>query len=247
MRFFKARPTIAVLDIAGTIDEANALRILVLLRNTDWARRNIVGLIVRICSNGGSLGAAQAICEGIDTVRAETGILTVALGTETVLSAAFYVAYACDMFIATPAATLGNVGAIVGSINSAPLAEKLGVFFDPVRTGLGKGGLHPLAKDDPTHRALLQLLVSDVGEQFFQWVKERAGVDDACIEVLRDGRMISGRQAERMGLVSGCGGFYAALTKVCEETRQENPILVWLNPVQAGLMSKVIKSIKAFF
>lgn len=245
--FFKARPTVAVLDISGTIDEAKALQILVLLRNTDWSQRNIVGLIVRICSNGGSLGAAQAICEGLEAVRTEIGILTVALGTETVLSAAFYVAYACDVFIATPAATLGNAGAIVGQVNSASLAEKIGLSFDPVRTGLGKGNLHPLAKPNPYHRDLLQQLVSDVGEQFFEWVKDRAAVDDECIELLRDGRMISGRQAEKMGLISFCGGFYKAFAKVCEHTAKENAVLVWLNPPAAGLMSKIVKSVKAFF
>lgn len=243
----RKQPAIAVLDIAGAIDEAQALQTLLTIRNTDWRKKNVRGLIIRICSNGGSLGAAQAICEGIDTLRDELGLVTVALATETALSAAFYVAIACDIVIATPAATVGNIGAIVSKVSGFPLADKLGIAFQPVRTGLGKGALHPLAAPDSRSEELLGLLVTDIGEQFFTWVKNRCNVPDSTIDLIRDGRMLSGKQALQLGLITQCGGLYAALTVACERNDLESAALLWLNPARQGMVARLLRGIRAFF
>ncbi|MES2317497.1 MAG: S49 family peptidase [Pseudomonadota bacterium] len=243
----KKRPTIAVLDVAGAIDEAKAMALLITIRNTDWRKKNIIGLIVRVGSNGGSLGAAQAICEGIETVRSEVEIVTVALATETAMSAGFYVALACDIVVATPAATVGSVGAIIPKFSGFPLADKLGISFNPAQSGIGKGSLHPLSAPNAASDALLDLLVADIGEQFFDWVRLRRKASDATMALIGDGRMLSGRQAECLGLVDVCGGFYTAIAKVCEQASQEQAALIWLNPPSVSMMGKIVKSIKAFF
>lgn len=247
MAFFSKRPAIAVLDITGPIDEARALAIMVTIRNTDWRKKNIRGLIVRICSNGGSLGAAQAICEAIETVREETGLITVSLVTETALSAAFYIAVACDMIFATPAATVGNVGAIVGRVSGWPLADKMGISFNPIRTGLGKGVLHPLAAPNPEGDQLMRELVDDIGGQFFAWVAQQTRADQNTLDLIRDGRMLSGKQAEALGLVSHCGGLYSAMAKISEHAGLGETSLIWLNPSSPSLITKIFKGLRALF
>jgi protease-4 len=248
MRLFKqARPAIAVLDVTGEINEAQALGILLCLRNTEWRKRHIGGVIVRICSNGGSLGAAQAICEGIDTLRSELDLFTVSLVTDTALSAAFYVSLSCECVIATPAATLGNAGAIIGHINVWPLAEKLGISFQTARSGVGKGALHPLAAPSEASEKMMMETVGDIGEQFFEWVAQTRKVGQQTIAALADGRMLSGRQAHAAGLVDTCGGLYTALRIVSEQLGVLETSLVWLNPQTPTMVGRVMKVIKGIY
>lgn len=243
----RAQPALGVLDIGGSIDEAKALEVLMVLRDTDWHRKNIKVLMLRVSSNGGSLGAAQAICEGIETVRGEIGLLTLSLITETALSAAFYVALASDEVIATPAATVGNAGAMVGNLNGSALADKLGISFDPVRTGIGKGILHPLAKRDPASEHMLQGLVDDVAAQYFDWVGRRTGISDSALETLKDGRLLSGKQAAALGLIGSCGGFFSAIARASEHAGVESVAVIWLNPSRPSVLSRLAKGVKALF
>jgi protease-4 len=244
---FKKRPTIAVLDVTGEIDESQALNILVVLRNTDWKGRNIRGVIVRICSNGGSLGAAQAICEGLDAIRDEVGLVTVSLATETALSAAFYVALGAEFSIASPAATVGNVGAIIGRINCFPLAEKLGISFQSVRSGVGKGALHPLANPEPLNEKLMTEIVSDISSQFSDWIRVRRKVSEDTLALISDGRMLSGKQAMEVGLLDSCGGLFSAIRMVSERIGVGETSLVWLNSQRPTLIGRILNGIKAIF
>lgn len=248
MRPFKPRrPAVAVLDLTGEINEAQALSVLMCLRNTDWGKRQIRGVIVRVCSNGGSLGAAQAICEGIDTLRSELGLFTVGLITDTALSAGFYAALACDRVVATPAATIGNAGAIIGHINAWPLAQKLGISFQTARSGPGKGALHPLAAPSEAGDAMMMETVGDIAEQFFEWIAKTRGTGPEALATLADGRMLSGRQAQALGLVDTCGGLFTALRLMGEQLDAPETALVWLNPQSPSMLGRVVKLLKGLF
>lgn len=248
MRLFRRQEQkIAILDVAGEITESLALNVLLTLRNTNWAKRNIRGVIVRVCSNGGSLGAAQAICEGVEALRMEAGLFTVSLVTDTALSAGFFVTLATDTIVVSPAATLGNVGAIIARINLSSLTERLGISYDAVKTGVGKGMLHPLARRDDNNDATTEHMINDIGNQFLDWIHVRRNVGRDEIDCLIDGRMLSGRQALAMNLVDSNGGLFTAIRVLSEKIDAGSAELVWLNPQSTSLASRIFKMLKGFF
>lgn len=248
MRLFRRPcPTIAVLDLAGEINEAMAMSVLISMRNTDWAKRNIQAVIVRINSNGGSLGAAQAICEGIATLRSEAQLFTVSLTTDTAMSAAFHISVGCDLAIASPAATVVNVGAIIGQINLWPLAEKLGISFKTSRSGSGKGALHPLAAPNTATDAMMAAVVGDISAQFLDWIRQTRNVGQPVLDQIADGRMLSGKQAQALGLVDICGGLFTAIRVVSEKIGASETSLIWLNKQTPSMVSRIFAMVKRMF
>lgn len=245
--FKRPCPAIAVLDLSGEINESLALSTLISLRDTNWSKRGIRAVIVRVNSRGGSLGAAQAICEGIEAIRSEAGLFTASLTADTALSAAFYITLACDVSIASPAATVGNVGAIIGQISCWPLAEKLGISFKTARSGGGKGALHPLAAPDAASDAAMMAVVSDVSSQYFDWIRETRHVGQDVIDQIADGRMFSGKHAQALGLVDTCGGLFTALRVVSEQIGASETSLVWINRQSPSLTSRLFKLVKGMF
>lgn len=245
--FKRIFPAIAVFDLAGEINESMALGVLVSMRNTDWSKRNIKAVIFRINSNGGSLGAAQAICEGIATLRSEIGLFTVSLSTDTAMSAAFYISLGCDLSIASPAATVGNVGAIISNINFWPLAEKLGMTFKSSRSGSGKGALHPLAAPDTANDEMMNAVVGDISAQFLDWIRKTRNVGQPVLDLISDGRMLSGKQAQSLDLVDICGGLFTTIRVVSEKIGATETSLIWINKHNPSFISRVLNMLKQIF
>jgi signal peptide peptidase SppA len=210
MRFLPYRKSarIAFIDVSGSITDNSSINFLVELQKTPWKKNNIVALVVRICSSGGSLGAAQSMAEGISTVRDEAGIPTICLVSETALSAAFYLALSCDIVVFAPGATVGGVGAIMPRLNLHELAGKMGIACVPIQSGSGKSILHPLSRIDPARDAVAEQAVLDLSAQFIDWIVERRGTSENVLAQITDGRILSGRQSFNLGLADEMGGFF---------------------------------------
>ena len=229
----RVEASVGVLEIHGRIDDARATEIGSLLQTLDWQRGGFIALIVKICSNGGSLGAAQAICEAIETVRSEANILCVSVVLDTALSAAFYVALASDWIVVSPAATVGNVGSLVDRVSFHELGSRLGIAYLPVASASGKGVLHPLAPPG-AQQATFGEAVRDAHDQFVEWVGRARGVDASALTRVSNGQILTGRQALELRLVDANGGMFTAIRAIGGKLGQPHPRLVWINRRSSG-------------
>jgi protease-4 len=213
----KQQSVVGLISLAGDIDETTALSLLLTLRALPSRRCRIAALILRVSSNGGALGAAQAVHEGLQTLRHELGVPSVSLVTQTALSAGFYTALGADHVIATPAATLGNVGAAIRAFSPHRLFEKLGVEYLPIASGDAKDSLSNLGSLTTPQRALLQSVVDECCDQFAAMLRvRRPGLTEAAIASLRGGRVFTGAAAHSMGMVDHLGGLFRAI-ELCGE------------------------------
>ena len=212
---FKAQcGTVLVASIAGNLDEAKALNLLFKLQSIDLEGHRPAALLLRVSSNGGSLGAAQVVAEGLEQLRIELNIPTVSLVTDVAASAAFYVALAADKVVAAPAATLGNTGSIIRTLSPADALKVLGLRYDVVSSGPFKDALGDIATLNDAQAAMLQTVVDDQADQFLSHVKSRRRVGDDELSQIRKGETFSGRRAFELGLVDELGGLFAA-QKIC--------------------------------
>jgi protease IV len=237
MKFLHYRKSarIAFIDVSGSITDNSSINFLVELQKTPWKKNNIVALVVRICSSGGSLGAAQSMAEGISAVRDEAGIPTICLVSEAALSAAFYLALSCDSVVFAPGATVGGVGAIMPRLNLHELAGKMGIAYVPIQSGSGKRILHPLSGIDPERDAVAEQAVLDLSAQFIDWIVERRGTSENVLAQITDGRILSGRQSFNLGLADEMGGFFTALRIANEKTNNTQLTVLWLGGARKGL------------
>ena len=231
----KRRPAIGVISLAGHLDEAAALSFLLKVRAIPGGPRPIAALIVRVASNGGSMGAAQTIHEGLESLREEMDIPSVSLITETALSAGFYAALGADFTVAAPAATLGNVGAAIRTFSPRELLDRLGIEYLPVVSGHAKDSLANLGALDVQQRALLQSVVDQCGEQFLAMIQaRRPTLPGTVIQSLRSGHIFTGATGHCIGLVDHLGGLFRAIRLCGELSDLEAPTLQFMDDSPEG-------------
>jgi len=82
-----------------------------------------------------------------------------------------------------------------------------------LKAGKLKDMLSPLRPIDPAARSLMEALLKETHEQFIKAVAEgrRGKLTEAQVRELADGRVFSGQQAEKNGLIDELGGMQQAL------------------------------------
>ena len=61
-------------------------------------------------------------------------------------------------------------------------------------------------------REMLQTMVDDIYHQFVQTVADGRHMDEEKVKSIADGRILTGRQAQDLGLVDAMGNYYDALS-----------------------------------
>ncbi len=195
-------PHVARLKLEGFIaDDAR------LLRELDRARENasVRALIVAVDSPGGSVSGGEAFHRAITRLR-EAGKPVVAVMGGTAASAGYMVALPAERIFAREATVTGSIGVILQSFDGSDLLSRLGVRPEVVASGPLKDQPSPFRPLTPEGRAALDAVVQDLYGQFVGMVAQARGLPEDRVRELADGRIVTGRQAVRLGLVDAIGG-----------------------------------------
>jgi protease-4 len=191
---------IAIIEIKGVIiDPQPTVEKLIKFRKNE----KIKAIVLRIDSPGGAVGPAQEIYAEVKKVQREKKVL-VSMGS-VAASGGYYVACAADKIMANPGSITGSIGVIVESLNVEDLLRKIGLRSEVIKSGRHKDIGSPLRKMTPGERRLLQGVLDNVHEQFIQAVAEGRKLPPEKVRNLADGRIFSGDQAKKLGLVDELG------------------------------------------
>ena len=189
---------VAIIPITGVIESDGAfLQRLEQYRDDESVR----GFVVEIRSPGGVAGTAQSMYSELARLRDEDERPVVAWIGEIGASGGYYVALGADSILALPSAITGSIGVIMEFPNAEELLRKAGVGLEVVKSGELKDLGSPVRDLTDEERRVLQDLVDDVYDQFVAAVAENRGLEREQVETLADGRVLSGAQAVRAGLV----------------------------------------------
>lgn len=180
--------------------------------------KRIKGVLLRINSPGGTVATSQEVNQAVQELRKEKPV--VATMGDVAASGGYYVACACDKIYANPGTLTGSIGVILNGMNFKGLADKVGVQPQVVKSGLFKDIASPYRPMTDEERKILQALIDDSYDQFVTAVSEgrKMKVDD--VKKIADGRIYSGRQAKKIGLVDELGSqadALKALQAMCKE------------------------------
>jgi len=178
-----------------------------LLRELDRARENasVRALVVAVDSPGGSVSGGEAFHRAIARLR-ESGKPVVAVMGGTAASAGYMVALPAERIFAREATVTGSIGVILQSFDGSDLLSRLGVRPEVVASGPLKDQPSPFRPLTPEGRAALDAVVQDLYGQFVAMVAQARGLPEERVRELADGRIVTGRQAVRLGLVDAIGG-----------------------------------------
>jgi protease-4 len=165
---------------------------------------NIKSVVLRINSPGGAVAPCQEIYRA---VKALNKPVVASMGS-VAASGGLYVAAGGDLIMASPGTLTGSIGVILQSLELAGALDKVGLKSQTIKSGPFKDIGSPFREMRPEEKDLLQTLVEEVYEQFLSDLASgRPKLPPEELRRLADGRIFSGAEARRLGLVDELGGF----------------------------------------
>jgi protease-4 len=197
---------IGVIPINGVIRDAHAITEQLIAFRDD---KQIKAIILRIDSPGGGVGPSQEIYS--ETRRTTKTKKVVASLGSVAASGGYYVASAADSIVANPGTLTGSIGVLMEFMRVEELLKKIGVEMQVIKSGEFKDIGSPSRKMTKEEREMLTSLLEDIRNQFVTAVSQARNMSEEKVLDLADGRIFSGREAKRLGLVDSLGNFQDAV------------------------------------
>lgn len=191
---------IALLEVRGPINDVRP--------HLEWldklaANPDVKGLLVRVDSPGGSAAASQELYEAI-AVLGKRMPVAVSMGG-TAASGGLMVSMAGKRIFANAATVTGSIGVRMDIPQIRQLLDKIGVGQETLTTGPYKDAgsmLRPLTREE---REYFEALLKDMHDIFVGIVAEARDMPRAKAAELASGKVFTGREALRLGLVDELG------------------------------------------
>lgn len=200
--------------------------------------KNIKGLVIRINSPGGSAKASEKLWRKIKLIQAKMPVY-VSMGN-VAASGGYYMATAADSIFAMENTITGSIGVFGLMFNVQELAHRIGVNVEKVKT-------NELSDFPSFDRSLtgkekerLQSAIKYVYGTFIERVEEGRKLDKNTVENLASGRVWTGNQAFKNGLIDEIGGLEDALTAMKSKIGDNNINIVHL-PKRMNAFEKFVQ------
>ena len=190
----------------GYIGGDRFARVLRRLRNDP----SVKGILLRVNSPGGSGLASEVIQRELVLTREAGKPVVVSMGT-VAASGGYYISTAADRVFAEPNTITGSIGVFGILPNIQGIANSNGLTFDSVKTGKFADIFTASRPKTPEELNVIQTLV----DQFYSRFKDRVATGRKLkveqVEEIAQGRVWSGEEAIKIGLVDEIGGLDKAL------------------------------------
>ena len=198
----------------------------------------VKAIVLRVNSPGGSALASDVIWRETTLAKAEKP-LVISMG-DLAASGGYYIACAADTIVANPTTITGSIGVFGLAVNLQHFYKnKLGITIDTVNT-------HKYA-DMGVNRALtafekakIQEIIEDIYATFIEHVAEGRNMSTAAVDDIAQGRVWTGYDAKRLGLVDVLGGLETAIDIAAHLADIEEYRIVSL-PKKEDAIKKMIK------
>jgi protease-4 len=188
-----------IIDSKDTIDELKE----------DTKNPMIKAIVLRIDSPGGAVAPAQEIYEEIRKTVAKKKVI-VSMGS-IAASGGYYIASPATRIIANPGTLTGSIGVIMEIPNIEGLMNKFGIKTEVIKSGSHKDMASIFRGIKKEEREILQKVLDNVHEQFIKAVAEGRNMLYGDVKQIADGRIFTGEQALKAGLVDELGNLEDAI------------------------------------
>ncbi len=187
-------------DIAGAFDDAAD-------------DKNVKAILFRIDSPGGSPAASETIRRAMIHAQKLGKPVIVSMG-ETAASGGYWIAMNGDRIIADPSTLTGSIGVVAGKFAGDGLLQKIGVSIDGVSTSENAGMWSMAASFTPPQRERVNALLDNTYHAFVSNVAAARKIPMEKMPDIAKGRVWTGDQAVKIGLVDELGGYDVALASI---------------------------------
>jgi protease-4 len=199
-RLFSLKDKIGIVTVEGIMKNSSSVVNQLVRYGKD---NSIKAVVLRIDSPGGGVVSAQETYKTVLSLKKKKKVV-VSMGS-VAASGGYYVACAADKIVANPGTITGSIGVIVNFSNVEKLLKKIGLETSNIKSGMYKDIGSPLRKMTPDERKLIKGVIDDIHDQFLEAVSLNRKISKEKISDIADGRIFTGRQALKIGLVDYLG------------------------------------------
>ncbi|MBX5459959.1 MAG: signal peptide peptidase SppA [Steroidobacteraceae bacterium] len=229
----------------GTIGGSSTARLIREARLDD----DVKAVVLRVDSPGGSMLAAEEIYREIQALKAAGKPLVVSMG-DLAASGGYYISAPADEIFASPATITGSIGIFAILPTAGKTLGKLGINVDGVGTTPLSGQLRLDRPLGEPAKKFLQATIQRAYEEFLGRVSEGRGKSRDEVDAVAQGRVWSGVEARRLGLVDQLGSFDDAVKAAAARASLENYVVDFIEPslswAQELALQVRVMAIKAF-
>lgn len=182
--------------------------------------KNVKAIVLRVNSPGGSALASDIIWREIEITKQSKPVV-VSMG-DVAASGGYYIAAGADKIFAEPTTITGSIG-VFGTIpNISELAENIGVNAEQVGTNKNSVDYSLFEPMNDSFRSNVLEGIEATYETFLDRVAQGRGFTLAQADSVAQGRVWSGVDAKRLGLVDELGGLDEAIAAAAEMVELDN-------------------------
>ncbi|MDD4615656.1 MAG: signal peptide peptidase SppA [Alphaproteobacteria bacterium] len=214
----------------------------------DAARNDDVrAILFRVDSAGGSPAASETIRRAMIHAQSKGKPVIVSMG-ETAASGGYWISMNGDRIIADNATLTGSIGVVAGKFAADGLLQKLGITTDSISTSPNAGMWNAYAPFSPEQRARVNALLDATYKTFVGNVSQARKIPLEKMPDIAKGRVFTGEQALKAGLVDAVGGYDVALKEIRQALKLDDKafLTVELYPVPPSPVERILKFLKKF-
>ena len=176
--------------------------------------KNVKAIVLRIDSPGGNALTSDLIWREIELTKKEKPVV-VSMGN-LAASGGYYIACNADKIYAENNTITGSIGVFGILPNFTQAANKLGLNTEQVKTHANASDYSPFKPLDDSYRAFAQEGVERIYTTFVNRVAKGRKMTFAQVDSIAQGRVWSGSEALKIGLVDKIGGMDEALAEAAK-------------------------------
>jgi len=201
---------------------------------------DVVAIVLRVDSGGGDSLTSDLIGHAVAQVARSKPVVVSMV--DVAASGGYSISYRASRILADPMSVTGSIGSISGKFDLSDFYEQIGVTTDHVTRG---PRARMMASDRPFTPEEWELYTDNHWRDFRRWmldVAEHRGIAVTEIDSLCMGRVWTGQQASRNGLVDEVGGQYEAVevAKQLGGVAADEEVTLWHLPEKQDLLQMLI-------
>jgi protease IV len=201
--------------------------------------KDVKAVVLRVNSPGGSALASDIIQREVRLLQKEKPVV-VSMG-DVAASGGYWISTYSNKIFAESNTITGSIGVIGINFNYQKLANNNGITWDVVKTSKLADSTTIARPRTPQELAISQQMVNDIYDDFLNKVSESRKLPKDKVAEIAQGRVWSGIDAKKIGLVDDIGGLNDAIAYAADIAKLGNDWELEEYPAVEGWEEKLLK------
>ncbi|HHP7231944.1 MAG TPA: signal peptide peptidase SppA [Xenococcaceae cyanobacterium] len=199
----------------------------------------VKGIVLRVNSPGGSATASEAILREILLTKQEKPVV-VSMGN-VAASGGYWISAGANRIFAEENTITGSIGVFGLLYNLEEIGKNNGITWDTVKTGELSDINSPYRPKNDQELAIYQKSVAQIYRLFLDKVAEYRNLPSQKVQEIAQGKVWSGKEAVKIGLVDEIGGLESAIAYIVAQTELDQDWQIQEYPQKRNWEDEIIE------